>query len=249
MNRNLNYISLDVIANKILKNPILKDMNYEDIIDHALSVIKIAKVPGTYREESCVLSVVDHKAAIPKNALNIKNVGVVRGGSCKNLNVTPMMHSSSSLGSFTDELGDETVSKSNRHNNESSSTYKINNQIINTSFKTGEIFIVFDTIKVDEDGIPMVLDSEALLRAIEAYIKLQAYTVMADLGKISERALNRAEQEYYFNIAKYQSEQQGFVNEDHAESFINSNTRLFHTKSSHNNRYDSESEKRNTRIL
>lgn len=242
MNRNLNYVSLDVIANKILKNPILKDMNYEDIIDHALSVIKIAQVPGVYREESCFRQVENHKALIPKHSINIKSVGF-----CVGKNVLPMVSSTDNYNNFREELGFQANGRISRR--ESSGEYKINNSVVQTSFKTGTIFIVFDTIRVDDDGIPMVPDSEALLRAIEAYIKTQAYTVMADLGKISERALDRAEKEYYFNIGKAQAEFQGFINEDHAQSFINGNKRTFITPDSHSERFGGENESRINKIL
>lgn len=238
-NKNFNYVSLDVIANKIYKNPLLKDVNYEDIIDFALSVIKIAKVPGVYVEESCYKDVVDYKAAIPKNALNIKTVDYCSGDS-----LTSMVKSSDSLSKQVDKI------RTGRYNDQfTKQTYNINNQIIKTSFCDGKIFITFDTIKVDDDNIPMIPDSEALLRAVEAYIKMQVYTILVDLGKLSERALNRVEQEYYFNIGKVQTEFQGFNNEDDMESFINGFKRTFISDDSHDTRYSGESQRQNIRRL
>lgn len=234
MNHNTTgFISIDVIANKIFKNPLLKDVNFEDIIDHTLSVIKIAKVPGIYHEESCFKDVDNHMISIPKNALNIKTVDY-----CYGKNLIPMTMSSDSLSNHIQKLPNRS---DNLHNGYSQKTYSINNNIIKTSFPKGTIFITFDTIRVDENDIPMIPNSEALLRAIEAYIKVQVYSVLADLQKVSERALNRAEQDYLWYIGKAQSEYQGFKNEDDMESFINGWKRQFLSQKDHSNRYSQES--------
>jgi len=191
-----NYISIDVIANKIFKNPLLKDVNFEDIIDHTLSVIKIAKVPGIYHEESCFKDIDNHMTTLPKNALNIRTVDY-----CYGKNLIPMVMSTDSLSNHIQKINSNN-NINNLHNGYSQKTYSINNNIIKTSFPNGTIFITFDTIRVDENDIPMIPDSEALLRAIEAYIKVQVYSVLADLQKVSERALNRAEQDYLWYIGK-----------------------------------------------
>lgn len=236
--KNNNYISLDVIANKIYKNPILKDLNYEDIIDYAVSVLRILNVPGIYVEESCYKDIVDHKVALPKYALNLKTADMCIGG-----NLIPMVMSTDSLIKHVSKTKDNKDYITNNY------TYSINNNILITSENCGRVFITFDTLKLDKDEIPMLIDSEALLRAVEAYIKVQVYTVMVDLGKLPEKALNRAEQEYYFNVGKVQSQQQGFTNEDEMESFLNANTRMFPTKNNHSNRYANQSNTTRNRNL
>jgi hypothetical protein len=228
--KNNNYISLDVIANKIYKNPILKDTNYEDIIDYAVSVLRILNVPGIYVEESCYKDITEHKVALSKYALNLKTVDL-----CVNNNLIPMVMSTDSLIKHVNKTKDNKDYYTNNY------TYSVNNNILITSEESGRVFITFDTLKLDADNIPMLPDSEALLRAVEAYIKVQIYTVMVDLGKMSERSLDRAEKEYYFNVGKVQSQQQGFTNEDEMESFLNSHTQLFPTKNNHAKRYSNQS--------
>ncbi len=242
-NNTTGFISIDVIANKIYKNPLLKDLNFEDIIDYTLSVIKIAKVPGIYHEESCFKDVNNHMIVIPKNALNIKTVDY-----CYGKNLIPMIMSSDSLSNHIQKI-DSQNNMNKLHNGYSQKTYSINNNIIKTSFPEGTIFITFDTIRVDENDIPMIPNSEALLRAIEAYIKVQVYSVLADLQKVSERALNRAEQDYLWYIGKTQTEYQGFKNEDDMENFINGWKRQFLSQRDHDTRYSQESRKENIKRL
>lgn len=236
MNKNINYVSLDVIANKIYKNPLLKDVNFEDIIDYSLSVIKLLRVPGVYVEESCYRDILNHKVLLPKHALNIKSVNLCDG---KNL---------FSMRASTDTLKNH-VDKTNIRSNPR--TYSINNRILKTSCSSGTILIIFDTIKVDENDIPMIPNSEALIKAIEANIKVQIYSVLADLQKVSERSLNRAEQEYTWYVGKAQSEFQGFTNEDEMESFLNGHKRYFISDSSQDfkQRYSGESDNENLRII
>lgn len=241
-NNTTGYISIDVIANKIYKNPLLKDINFEDIIDYTLSVIRIAKVPGIYQEESCFKEVDNYMVSIPKSALNIKTIDY-----CYGKNLIPMIISSDSLSNHNQKLDNRNDDFA--HNGYSTKTYNINNNIIKTSFPKGTIFITFDTIKIDENDIPMIPNSEALLRAIEAYIKVQVYSVLVDLQKVSERALNRAEQDYLWYIGKTQTEYQGFKNEDDMESFLNGWKRQFLSSNDHSTRYSQESRKENIKRL
>jgi hypothetical protein len=49
---------------------------------------------------------------------------------------------------------------------------------------------------VDDDGLPLVIDNSPYLRALEAFIKKEVFSYKFDEGKINEKVLSHAEQEY-----------------------------------------------------
>jgi len=265
---------MDLIANKILRHPLMKSLNYEDIIDHTVSVLKLIKAPGIYKEEPCFRRIENHKVAIPKEALNLKKVQFVDGSG----SLTPMIVSSNSLAkqfahidtrtafgkSIQNSLdlhpeiySDPSVSNITKHNTIQSSQepvinqfkYSVNSGHIICSMRDGNVMLVYDTINSDEDGVPLIPNSEALIKAITNYIKIQVFEVLVDLNKISERSLTRAEQDYSWYVGQAQTEFQGIGSEDEMESFLNAHVNLFNSSTLHSDNYESSSDKEIINIL
>lgn len=220
MNKNHNLVNIDVIANKIYKNPLLKDVNFEDIIDYTLSVIKILRLDDLYDQKKCKLTVQDHRAYLKDPFITIKTVDLV----VPRVGLKPMVMSNSGVKYHGDKfpIGPQ--------------SYSINNKTIHTSFSSGQIAVTFTALRLDEDGLPLIVDSEALIRAVVSYIKSEVYSVLFDLGKLPEASLRRAEQDYYFEIGQASSELKGFDNDDDLESFSREYNRMFQTSDNHRNR-------------
>lgn len=226
MNKNnFKYISMDVIASRITKHPLLKDINYEDIIAYTVDVLRLVNVPRSYEEKAEYLPVIEFKAQLPTNCLNIKSVDYI-------INERPY-----AMKMATDTIHNHISKLANPRGNESAYTYSLNANIINLNQEEGTIFVVFDTLKCGEDGYPMIPDNVPLRLAIENYIKKNIFSVYEDLGKINGRAVEKAEQEYSWYIGKAQSDFQGFVNDDDMESFLVDFKRLFIQNNTHNNRH------------
>lgn len=212
---NHQFISLDVIASRVKKHPLLKDMNPEDIISDTVDVLLLCGCTLAYEECAKYLNIVDYKVAIPKDNLNIKSVDLV-----KNKNNIPMLAATDTLHNHINKL-------KNKNRNTSTYTYSINRNFIKTNQKSGEIFIVYDKLVTGEDGLPLIPDNVSLRKAIEFYIKSQRFQVFADLGKMPQSSADKAEQEYNWYIGKAQSDFQGFQNDDELETFIRQFNRLF----------------------
>lgn len=222
-NINFQYISIDTVANRILRHPLLKDLNYEDIIFYTVDVLKLINIPRSYIEKSKCLPVIDYKAKLPNDNLNVKSVDYIsRGGNI------PMVIATDSLHNHLDKIGDR---------NSSMYTYSINNGMIKLNQKNGEVFVVYDSIKCDENGIPMIPDNINVEKAIENYIKVQVFTMLADLNKISFNSVDRAEQDYSWYIGKAQTAFQGFINDDDLESYLRDIKKLFLINKSHDTRH------------
>jgi hypothetical protein len=273
--KSVTYVSMDLIANKILRHPMMKSLNYEDIIDHSVTVLKLIKVPGVYKETSYFARIENHLVKIPSEALNLKKVEFVHDNGSQ----TPMVVSSNSLSKQAGSLAqksayqracdaqlennreirtDPSLSSENKSFSVSANSpipeassfkYAINNQHVVCSMMQGTAMLVYDVINADENGIPLVPNSESVIKAITNYIKVQVFEVLVDMNKISERSLTRAEQEYSWYIGQAQTEFQGIGSEDEMESFLNNHIGLFNTSSLHSDRYESSSDKEVINIL
>ena len=222
-NLNYKYISTDVIASRILKHPLLKDMNYEDIISHIVDVLRLVQVPASYVEESCYINIVDNKAQIPNNALNVKSVDYSNSGRLIAMSMA------------TDQRNTQ-LHNTKYQDYSGKMTYTLNNNKIHCNFKEGVLFVIFDTLKCDGEGFPMIPDNIPLIKAIENYIKVQVFTVLVDLGKLNQNSLQRAEQEYGWYIGKAQTQFQGFKNVDDLDRFLSDFKRLFPLANTHSSR-------------
>lgn len=224
-NRNFKYISMDVIASRVTKHPLLKDINFEDIISHTVDVLRLLNVPGAYEEDSVYKDIVEYKVKLPQNNLNVKSVDLVKGDK-----MIPMVIGSDSHHNHLQKL--------NKNRSQYTGyTYTINGGMIHTNQENGKVFVVYDQLKCGDDGYPMLPDSTSLIKAIENYIKVQVFSVLVDLQKIGGGSLQRAEQEYAWYIGKAQSEFQGFINEDDTEGFLRDLKRLFPKNNTHENRH------------
>lgn len=58
------------------------------------------------------------------------------------------------------------------------------------------IEIAYYSIPVDDNGFPMIIDNAEFIRALEAYIKLKAFTILFDMKEIDRDVLNQAAQDY-----------------------------------------------------
>ena len=270
------FVKLDLIAGKIMRHPLMKSITYGDIIDHTVSVLRLAKVPGVLVEDSCYMDLVNHKARIPSLVTSINKVSFVTHTG----NVIPMTKSSNIMLSQVQKFNTKNayyrqieLGKANsidpgddpsiaartgpgvlqgelvRDNSFGQLKYMVNGQSIVCSEKDGKVFILFERINTDDDGVPLIPNSESLIKAIAAYIKIQVFEVLFDLGKLNERSIARAETEYAWYIGQAQTEFQGLSTYDEMESFINEHVRLFNVGSLHSENYESSSDKELLNIL
>ena len=240
MNKNnYKFISIDIVANRIKKHPLLKDMNFEDIIAYTVDVLRLVSVPRAYEEKGEYLTLSEFKAKLPVNCLNVKSVDYVKG-----TNMYPMVMASDTLNNHVSKV--QANSSKRKPVNTCNYTYSLNADKVYTNQDEGQVFVVYDTLKCGDDGYPMIPDSVALRLAIENWIKFNVFQVFEDLGKITGRSVERADQQYSWYIGKAQTEFQGFINDDHMESFLNDFKRLFLMNKSHADRglYDNLKEQR-----
>jgi hypothetical protein len=196
------YINIRLVLDKLLRHPLLQDITLEMAVDYCIDFMRIVGVPTMFEEKVVTIEIKDWRGILPEDYHEVIQVRFPGGdGKCLRYS-TDSFHMSENA-------------------NNAMLTYKIQNSIIYTSMKEGELEIAYKAILVDSEGFPLIPDNSSFIRALQAYIKKEAFIVVFDLGKISQASFQNAQQEYAWAVGDCQTEFNR-LSIDKAESFFNS---------------------------
>lgn len=180
---NFQFVNIRTILNKILRHPLLQDLNLDSALQYTLEFIGCMGLPAMYTDELALIRIEDHRGLLPCNLIAVTQVRRKDSQIC--------------LRSMTDSFLED---------DKSDMTFKIQNSVIFTSFKDGELELSYKAIPIDEEGFPMIPDNEVFLKALELYIKKEWFTILFDQQKISQAVLQNTQQEYAFKAGQCHNE-------------------------------------------
>lgn len=214
------YISLGEILWKLMRNPILEDLDYDEAATHTLSVLKLIGAPLLFEDRVDTLKVEYHKAYIPENVLTVKGI---RSKGIPLRYATDIYHTKG--GDCINEM-----------------TYTLQNCVVNTSFSEGDIEVSYKAIVVDDQGYPMIPDNESVKKAIEYDIQYQYLEPFWMMGRITDKVFHYIQQQrdWYVAQATNNTTLQG---PDQLESVMNSLNRLIINDNAFTNFYKYVGEK------
>lgn len=196
MIKEYNYINIREALSRILRHPLLQDITLEQAVQYTIDFIGIFGLPKLYQDKEEVIIIEEFRGLLPCDLISIIQVKDYKSNIC--------------LRSMTDNFmpnnkpNDEPNNKSNNKNGELA--FKTQGNIIYTSFKTGEVVVSYKAIPTDEDGFPLLIDNPVFLKALETYIKREAFTILFDMGKITPAVLQNTQQQYAWLAGQLQSE-------------------------------------------
>lgn len=180
---NYNYISIEEILSRLLRHPLLQSVNIEQAIQYTIDFIGIFGLPQMYLDKEAIVNIEQYRGKLPCDLIYIEQVKDCKTKRC--------------LVSMTDNFS--------ATNNSGIPSFKTQGQVIFTSFETGELLISYKAIAVDNNGYPMVIDDPTFLRALEAFIKKEVFTILFDEGKISPAVLQNTQQQYAWAAGQLKS--------------------------------------------
>ena len=71
-----NLVSIKMIADRLMRNPLMKDLNYEFIVDNAIQILRILDAPSIYVTRREGLNVENYRALKPVDMIKVE--GIVR---------------------------------------------------------------------------------------------------------------------------------------------------------------------------
>ena len=205
-------ISLKKILWKVMNHPLVVDLNYEDAAMYAIEAIELIGTPLTLldKETNPPINIEGYKGPLPNDIIILKGVitdnGVV-------LNHNTGIHNVISNYTNNDYLECR------------GGNYTIERGVIKTSFEKGKVIVSYKGLPLDCDGYPLIPNNIKVKQAVYYYILYQHLAPLYDIGKITDKAFGRIEQNYNWYIGAAQSATQ-LASMDHAEVMLNSINRL-----------------------
>lgn len=185
------YISLKQTLDDILDHPLLRDISFERAVNYTQSFIRIVGMPREFNEKTELVTIENHRGLLP---CDLESIIQVRTHSECGHNHEVFRYSTDSFHMSEHEHPSHDL------------TYKVQGGVIFTSMKNGTIEVAYRAIPVDSEGYPMVPDNSSFIRALELYIKKQAFTVLFDMGKITPQVYNNVLQDYAWAVGQAQSD-------------------------------------------
>lgn len=189
MVKEYNYINIREALSRVLRHPLLQDITLEQAVQYTIDFIGIFGMPKLYQDKEEVLHIEDFRAKLPCDLISINQIKECKTGVC--------------LGSMTDNFMPR---EQYDYRIPQELSFKTQGQVLYVSFKTGDVSVSYKAIPVDKDGFPLLIDNPVFLKALEAYIKREAFTILFDMGKITPAVLQNTQQQYAWLAGQLQSE-------------------------------------------
>jgi len=220
-------VSIKMIADRLMRNPVLKDLSWEFIVDNAIEVMRILETPALFISKQEAVEISNFKGTLP---IDIMKVEAVYRQDTDTSDLIPLRTGTDTLHNHYDSYNDATSGTNGGQ------TYTMNNSKIFANFETGTAVIVYKAIAMDEECYPLVLDNAVLLRCIESYIKYRWFDVLNDMEQISDRKLNKAEVDYLANVAQADTNLK-LPSDDEMETIVNQITQLIPSRTQFQDRF------------
>ena len=195
------YINIKEVLSRLLRHPMLQDTTLEEVIQYVIDFIGIFGLPDMFEDKEAIVPIDNFRGQLPCDLIAINQVMDMCSHTCLRSMTDTFMPTGRQRGrrtigyrSYSDEL-----------------TFKTHNRVIFTSFEHGKVKVNYKAIPVDDEGLPLLIDNSPYLLALEAYIKVQKFTILYDSGKFglnkySNQILANAQQQYAWRAGQLQSE-------------------------------------------
>lgn len=184
-----------------MRHPLLRDVPFETILEYTLDFIQIVGCPSLFEEKTTVIKIEDWRGVLPCDY-----VSMIQVRTAKEVDGIEPNHRSHISYRYSTDSFHMSKEKPDVGRYGTDLTYKIQGSVIYTSTKDTDIEIAYNAIATDGEGYPLLPDNPSFLRALEAYVKKQQFTILFDLGKLQPAILQNAQQEYAFYVGQCQTD-------------------------------------------
>lgn len=172
---------------RVLGHPLLQDVTIDKAIIYAVDLMKILNIPPSFGDKIAEIEITKHKGLMPTDFFKINQVRYKQDKF--------VLAAATDTFHLADQEDPHYIYP----------CYKIQGKYIYTSSIDKDIEISYKAILEDCDGYPVIPDNASFIKALEAYIKEREFTVLFDMGKITQQALTLAQQEYSWYAGQAQA--------------------------------------------
>lgn len=205
-------VSVGNILWKVLKQPIVQDLKYEDAAEYAVEYLRLIGASLSFEDKVTRIKLNSYKAPLPSNIINIRGVAY---SDCECDGGIAMRYASDIYHTSINgcELGGQEY------------TYITQNNVVTTSMKDGWITISYSAISTDEFGYPLIPDNESFKVGLEYYIIHRTLEGLWSMGKITDKVFQYYEQKRHYYSAQA-TNSMTIKNMDQMETMFNALNRM-----------------------
>ena len=176
---------------RLLHNPLLKDISYERMIDETINFLEILKIPVFFGDKLFEGKLKDYRLELPCDMIYVKQVL---------LNGVPARHATDTFHEHYHCLQDSMIYAMREPYSFTCSDFTITmqNGYLHASLKNADVQIAYKAILTDENGYPMIPDHRAFTNALEKYIEHRHLRLLWQNGKVKDNVYTESQQEYSF---------------------------------------------------
>jgi hypothetical protein len=210
-------ISIGNILWKVLKQPIVQDLKYEDAAEYAIEYLRLIGAPLSFEDKvtNPPLKLSNYKTLLPNNLIAIKGIQYT---DCECEGGIAMRYASNIY--HTNIQNDRNCS-----DNYQEYTYITQNNVVTTSMKDGWINISYSAMATDEFGYPLIPDNESFKVGLEYYIIHRTLEGLWSMGKITDKVFQYYEQKRHYYSAQA-TNSMTIKNMDQMETMMNAVNRM-----------------------
>lgn len=205
-------VSVGNILWRVLKQPIVQDLKYEDAAEYAIEYLRLIGAPLSFEDKVERIKLSNYKALLPVNLINIRGI---QYSDCECEGGIAMRYASDIYHTAINgcEPGGQEY------------TYITQNNVVTTSMKDGWINISYSAISTDEFGYPLIPDNESFKVALEYYIIHRTLEGLWSMGKITDKVFQYYEQKRHYYSAQA-TNSMTIKNMDQMETMFNALNRM-----------------------
>lgn len=237
-------VSLKEVMFEVMRNPMMKDISFEDAASFAISALHLINAPLIYKDKVTqpLVDIQEFKGELPFDLVKIRGVRVIQNQDNHDFDSIPLtyatdiFHKALNCNTMFTKQSREKYKETGYIDYRNEYTYTVQQNKIFTSFEEGKIEISYQALDVDEEGFPLIPDNQKVKEAIKYYIMRQYLEPLFIMGKISDKAYNYVEQQYNWYIGAAQSATK-LAGMDQLEATMNAINRLLVEDQGFNNHY------------
>jgi len=208
-------VSIGNILWKVLKQPIVQDLKYEDAAEYAIEYLRLISASLSFEEKVERKQLSNYKTTLPSNLIELRGI---KYSDCECDGGIAMRYASN--------IYHTNIDNENCNNDDYKEyTYITQNNILTSSIKDGWVNISYKALATDEFGYPLIPDNESFKMGLEYYIVHRTIEGLWSMGKITDKVFQYYEQKRHYYSAQA-TNSMTIKNMDQMETMFNAINRM-----------------------
>lgn len=199
---------------KVLKQPIVQDLKYEDAAEYAIEYLRLIGAALSFEDKVTRIKLNNYKASLPSNLINIRGISYSKDECDSGMAMR-----------YASDIYHTNTNDSTGCNIFQEYTYITQTNVLTTSIKDGWVNISYSAISTDEFGFPLIPDNESFKVGLEYYIIHRTLEGLWSMGKVTDKVFQYYEQKRHYYSAQA-TNSMTIKNMDQMETMFNALNRM-----------------------